>query len=123
MAARHLGDPDRVTSRSGSRCGGARLALPRPHRPDVLIVGVTLAVKFFLWPLLVWLVGDAEIGTAALAAATGAVVLVLSWAAIGFAGFLDYPDLLRRLDDTVGDDAYTVTMLALDLGAPELVAR
>jgi len=88
-----------------------------------LIVGITLAVKFVLWPLLVWLVATRRVGTAALAAATGGALLVASWAVIGFAGFLDYPDLLRRLEETVGGDAYTVRMVALDLGAPEPVAR
>jgi Glycosyltransferase family 87 len=88
-----------------------------------VIVGLTLAVKFVLWPLLLWLVATRRVGTAALAAATGAVLLVASWAVIGFAGFVDYPDLLRHLEDTVGVDAYTVRMLALDLGAPEPVAR
>jgi len=88
-----------------------------------VIVGLTLAVKFVLWPLLVWLVATRRVGTAAIAAATGAVLLVASWAVIGFAGFADYPDLLHRLEETVGVDAYTVRMLALDLGAPESVAR
>ena len=88
-----------------------------------VLVGLTLAVKFVLWPLLVWLVATRRVGTAALAAATGGVILVASWAVIGFTGFLDYPDLLRRLEDTVGVDAYTVRMLAVDLGAPEPLAR
>jgi alpha-1,2-mannosyltransferase len=88
-----------------------------------LLVGLTLAVKFVLWPLLVWLVATRRVGTAALATATGGLLLVASWAVIGFAGFLDYPDLLRRLEETVGVDAYTVRMLALDLRAPEPVAR
>ena len=92
-------------------------------RLTAVVVGLTLAVKFVLWPLLVWLLATRRAATAALAAATGAVLLVASWAVIGFAGFLDYPDLLRRLEDTVGVDAYTVRMLALDLGAPDPVAR
>jgi glycosyl transferase family 87 len=87
------------------------------------IVGLTLAVKFVLWPLLVWLVATRRFAAAAIACATGCVLLVGSWAAIGFVGFLDYPGLLRRLQDTVGDDAYTVRMLALDLGASDSVAR
>ena len=86
-------------------------------------VGLTLAVKFVLWPLMVWLVAARRGLAAVVAFATGAVLLVASWAVIGFAGFADYPDLLRRLEDTVGDDAYTVRMLAVDLGAPDAVAR
>ena len=47
----------------------------------------------------------------------GAGLLLASWAVIGFDGFTGYPDLLRRLDDAVGDDAYTAPNLARDLGA------
>ena len=53
----------------------------------------------------------------------GGVLVVVSWAAIGFAGFGDYPDLLRRLEDTVGDDSYTAYIVGLDLGLPSSVAR
>ena len=66
---------------------------------------------------------DARIATAALALAVGVVLLVASWAAIGFDGLRGYPDLLQRLEDVVGDDAYTVFNLASDLGAPDAVAR
>ena len=87
------------------------------------VVGLTLAVKFVLWPLLVWLVATRRSASAALAFAVGGVLLVASWAVIGFAGFVAYPDLLRRLEDTVGRDAYTIRMVAFDLGAPDPVAR
>src|SRR5262249_39810789 len=61
--------------------------------------------------------------SAALAVTVGAGLLLASWAVIGFDGFTGYPDLLRRLDDAVGDDAYTVLNLARDLGAPATVAH
>jgi hypothetical protein len=50
-------------------------------------------------------------------------MLLLSWAAIGFSGFRDYPDLLQRLEDTVGADSYTAYIVGLDLGMPSAVAR
>ena len=53
----------------------------------------------------------------------GAGLLLASWAAIGFDGLTGYPDLLRRLNDAVGDDAYTGLNLARDLGAPFTVAH
>jgi hypothetical protein len=86
-------------------------------------VGITLAMKFFLWPLVVWLAATRRLGAAALTCAIGAALLVLSWAAIGFAGFLDYPDLLRRLEDVVGADSYTVYIVGLDAGLPSGLAR
>ncbi len=51
------------------------------------------------------------------------MLLFLSWAAIGFAGLTGYPDLLRRLEDTIGQDAYTTYIMAIDLGASPEAAR
>ncbi len=86
-------------------------------------LGLTLATKFVLWPLVVWLAATRRWTSAVLTCAVGAGLALLSWAAIGFTGFAGYPDLLRRLEDTVGGDAYTTYVVALDLGAPQGVAR
>ena len=42
---------------------------------------------------------------------------------IGFAGFVDYPELLRKLEHTVGGDSYTAYIVGLDLGLPSTAAR
>lgn len=86
-------------------------------------VGWTLAVKFVLWPLVVWLAATRRLGSAVLSCAIAGVLLLLSWAAIGFAGLTGYFDLLRRLEDTIGQDAYTTYVMAIDLGASPGVAR
>ena len=86
-------------------------------------LGVTLAAKLFLWPLVVWFAATRRFAAAGLACAFGAGVLVLSWAAIGFAGLVDYPELMRRLDSAVGQDSYTLQVIAMDLGASDVVAR
>jgi hypothetical protein len=86
-------------------------------------IGVTLAAKLFLWPLAVWLAATRRVVSAGLACAVGLVLLLLSWAAIGFAGLVDYPTVLQRLQDTVGDDSYTTYISGLDLGLPSTVSR
>jgi hypothetical protein len=86
-------------------------------------VGVTLAAKLFLWPLVVWLAATRRVTAAVLAALLGAALLVLSWAAIGFAGLADYPELMRRLQESVGEDSYTLYVVGLDLGLPSPAAR
>ena len=91
--------------------------------PAATAIGVTLAAKFFLWPLVVWLAVTRRLRSAAVASAIGVGLLLLSWATIGFAGFADYPDLLRRLEDTVGADSYTTFIVGLDIGLPSSVAR
>jgi len=86
-------------------------------------VGVTLAAKFFLWPLVVWLAATRRLVAAGLACAVGIGLLFLSWAAIGFAGLGDYVDLMRRLEESVGSDSYTTYIVALDLGMSSTIAR
>jgi Glycosyltransferase family 87 len=86
-------------------------------------LGWTLAVKFVLWPLVVWFAATRRVGSAVLACALAGVLLLLSWAAIGFAGLTGYLDLLRRLEETIGRDAYTTYVLAIDLGASPGAAR
>lgn len=91
--------------------------------PASASLGVTLAVKLLLWPLLLWLVATRRWASAVWAGAIGALLLLGSWAAIGFDGLRGYPDLLRRLEETIGDDAYTVSNLAQQLGAGDAFAR
>ncbi len=91
--------------------------------PASATVGVTLAVKLILWPLVVWLAATRRLGAAALACAIAIALLVVSWGLIGFAGLTDYPDVLRRLQAVVEDDAYTVYVVMLDAGATSSVAR
>ena len=86
-------------------------------------IGITLAVKFFLWPMVVWFAATRRMLTALATVAVGAAVLVASWAVIGFAGLTDYPHLLSRLDDLVGDNSYTLYIVGLDLGLSSAVAR
>ena len=85
--------------------------------------GVTLAAKFFLWPLVVWLAASRRSAAAALSCAIGLALLALSWGAIGFAGLGDYPDLMRRLEDSIGADSYTAYVVGLDLGFSSTFAR
>ncbi|MGH3078607.1 MAG: glycosyltransferase family 87 protein, partial [Gaiellaceae bacterium] len=91
--------------------------------PVSATVGLTLAVKFFLWPLVVWLAATRRLAGAVLSCVVGGALLLVSWAAIGFAGLVDYPDLVRRLEDTVGEDSYTLYIVGLDLGLPSGPAR
>jgi Glycosyltransferase family 87 len=91
--------------------------------PPAASVGVTLATKFYLWPLVVWFVATRRVVTAALAVSIGVALLLASWAVIGFTGFTGYPALLRRLEEAVGPDSYTVYVVALDLGLPSSLAR
>ena len=86
-------------------------------------LGLTLAAKFFLWPVAVWLAATRRSLTAVLSVAVGLALLLVSWGAIGFAGFTTYPDIVRKLEKTVGEDSYTLYIVGLDLGLPSAAAR
>jgi len=86
-------------------------------------LGMTLATKLFLWPLVLWLAVTRRLGAAAIALVVGLVVLLVTWGAIGFAGLVDYPDLLRRVQELEEGQGYTVYALSIDLGASPEVAR
>ena len=88
-----------------------------------LALGVALAVKLLLWPLAVWLLVQRRVASVAWAAGSCALLLLGSWAVVGFDGFGSYPGLLRRLSDVMDDRGYSVYALLVDLGAPSAPAR
>ena len=102
-------------------------ALVWRYRDDARVtgasLGLTLATKLFLWPLGLWLGLTRRMTAAVIAIAVGVVVLLVSWAVIGFAGIGDYPELLRRVSELEEGQGYTVYALALDLGSSEGLAR
>lgn len=86
-------------------------------------IGITLAAKFFLWPLVVWFAATKRYASAGLSVGIGAVLVLASWAVIGFSGLGTYPDLLQRLEEVVGEDSYTTYIVGLDLGLSSSAAR
>jgi hypothetical protein len=86
-------------------------------------VALTIVAKLFLWPLWFWLIATRRYATAGLVAVGGAVVALAGWAAIGFSGLRDYPDLLGRLAALVQDEGYSPIALTLALGFSSGVAR
>jgi hypothetical protein len=88
-----------------------------------LLVAYVVTAKLFLWPLWFWLVGTRRWRAAAVAAGAGLAAVVVSWAAIGFAGLRDYPRLLARLTELTGVHSYSVYSLERALGVGSLAAQ
>ena len=82
-----------------------------------LAVGVALAAKLFVWPLVVWLLLTRRFRAAAWAVGSAAVLVLGAWALIGFEGFRDYPKLLRAVQDVYAVRSVSLSTVAGALGA------
>ena len=83
----------------------------------VLVTGIAIAVKLVFWPLLVWLVATRRHWTALFAALASAVLILVPWAGIGFAGLHGYAHMLSSVSNREGPRSYSVAAL-LHYGLP-----
>jgi hypothetical protein len=81
-------------------------------------VGVAVAAKLFVAPLLVWLLLTRRYRAAAWAAVSATVLVFGSWLLIGFEGLADYPALLGVLQDVYAIRSLSVATVSAALGAP-----
>jgi hypothetical protein len=79
---------------------------------------VATTLKLFLWPLLA---RDA-VRRPVRVLGGAALLTLVSWAAVGFAGLADYPSLLRQTQGEWERDGYGLPALALHAGVPAGVA-
>ena len=86
-------------------------------------VGCGIALKVFLWPLVVWLAATRRWKAAAAGTAIAVGLALASWAVIGFRGLAGYPTLLRRLADVEAESSYSAFAVLRALDVPELAAR
>ena len=86
-------------------------------------LGLSFAVKIVMWPLAVWLAATRRLAATLWSVVVAAFTLIVTWAAIGFEGLREYPDLLRRASELQEAESYTVYALALDLGSSSGLAR
>jgi hypothetical protein len=81
-----------------------------------VIVGVAIAAKLFLWPLVFWLVGSRRYRAVGTAVATAVAVVLLPWALIGFEGLADYPELLRAAERVYATHSFSVATILAGVG-------
>jgi Glycosyltransferase family 87 len=86
-------------------------------------LGAAVALKVFLWPLVVWLAATRRWRAAVWAVAVAAALVLGSWAVIGFDGMADYPDLLRRLSDVEAVNSYSAYAMLVTLGLSSTLAH
>ena len=82
----------------------------------VAAVGASLvALKVFLWPVLVWLAVRRGVRTAMTSIVFTAALTLASWWAIDFAGFRDYPHLVRLISREEAPRSYSLVALLMRL--------
>lgn len=87
------------------------------------ILGVTIALKVFLWPLLAWLVFTRRSRAAVVAALAAGAALVVPWSLIGFDGMAQYPDLLGVVTRLYGEHSISLFAAAIELGMSSASAK
>ena len=87
-------------------------------------LGFVIALKLLLWPLLFWLAAMRRIRAAVASVLVAAVVLIASWAVIGFAGFTSYVDITRMITEVEGPNGHGLSIYAgvLAFGLPSSAA-
>lgn len=84
--------------------------------------GCAVALKLFLWPLVLWLAFTGRVKAAGLAVASTAILIFVPWAAIGFQGLTHYPALLRKASEQQ-EGTYSLVAVARAFGATETLAN
>ena len=85
-----------------------------------LLVGLSIAVKFFVWPVALWLAAVRRTREALIAALVAGASLLL---VLPYMGIDDYAHRLSKLGRAFDQDSYTVFGLLVQAGASEGVAR
>jgi hypothetical protein len=83
-------------------------------------LGAAVSLKFFLWPVVVWLVAAGRRTAAWISLGVGASSLLLL---LPFVGLLEYARLIRNLSNTFDGLSYTPYALLVDIGLGSGPAR
>jgi hypothetical protein len=85
--------------------------------PAIAVASVVLA-KLFPWPLLVWLAITRRLRVLALTTGLIAAAALVGWAAIGFAGFTDYPRMISDLGYVERGAGTSLVSALMAIGVP-----
>jgi hypothetical protein len=85
-------------------------------RWSALAVGLGIALKLVLWPLLIWFLAARRWRAALVAVTAAAVMTLVAWTPLGFAGLSDYPRLLSVNNDIYGSHSWSLLSGLAGLG-------
>lgn len=86
------------------------------------VAALTVLTKLFLWPLVIWLWWTSRRRTALLAAALGALALIVGWLPLGTQTTKHYVTLMHQLSVAEARDGYGIGGIASALGASPSMA-
>ena len=87
----------------------------RPARAGV-VLGLVIALKLFLWPLLIWLVITRRYRAATVAAVSTIALVFVPWIPLRGAGLLSYPHRLSVLTSLEAKSGFSPAALLAHLG-------
>ena len=88
-----------------------------------LAVGLLVALKLFLWPLVPWLWFTGRRRAALISVSAGVVFLLVPWAVIRFDRMTEYPRLLATITDVWGRLSVSLYAVLVNHGTPDLEAQ
>ena len=86
-------------------------------------VGLGIATKLLLWPLVVWALVTGRARAAGVAVFTAATVSLALWAVLGFDGLGRYPAVLRRLAELEAQESYSLVGAFTSVGIGDSASR
>jgi Glycosyltransferase family 87 len=88
-----------------------------------LVLGAAVALKLFLWPLVVWLLLTRRYVAAIWSGVVAAAITIATWAIVGFDHFREYPQVARIFSRYYETSVYTPFAFLSKLGVPSQGAR
>ena len=85
--------------------------------PSGLSIGLVVALKLFLWPLVIWLAITRRWKAAGIAACSSIFFVLVPWIPLGGAGLLSYPHRLSLLSSLEAKRGFSPADLLAGLGA------
>jgi hypothetical protein len=81
-----------------------------------------IAAKLYSWTMVFWLVFARTFKAAAISVGLAAALVIVPWAAIGFEGFVDYPALLRAVQEVYATISLSLSTSLAGFGVPTSLA-
>jgi len=88
-----------------------------------LAVGLLVALKLFLWPLVPWLWFTGRRRAALMSVGAGVLFLLVPWAATRFDRMTEYPHLLATITDVWGPLSVSLYAVLVNHGTPDPAAQ